>query len=98
MHHPDHWAPIEVLTPDGEKAQISCVDLISGLGLDFDLGCVIKYIWRAGKKKGASRLDDLRKAQDYLAHAIEREEDNVLNDRPKDVANLPKSRCSNPRR
>ena len=41
--------------------------------LDFDLGNVIKYVTRAGKKDNASKLKDLKKAKQYLQHAIDHE-------------------------
>lgn len=44
----------------------------------FDLdpwaAALTKYILRAGKKEGESKLKDLRKARNYLAYMIEREE------------------------
>lgn len=46
-------------------------DYVSKFQLNFDLGSVIKYVSRAGKKQGELALEDLRKAQWYLAHAIE---------------------------
>ena len=39
----------------------------------FNLGNVLKYIGRAGKKKGSSRLDDLRKALTYIQFEIDAE-------------------------
>lgn len=44
-------------------------DVIADWGLDFDLGNVVKYIARAGRK--GSEMDDLGKAQEYLSHALE---------------------------
>jgi len=46
-------------------------DFIVALGLGFALGNVVKYISRAGKKEGATALDDLRKAKTYLDKHIE---------------------------
>lgn len=40
---------------------------------DFCTGNVIKYVFRAGKKGGESRIDDLRKAKWYLDRLIEEE-------------------------
>jgi hypothetical protein len=40
----------------------------------FSLGCVIKYIWRAGVKEGTSELEDLKKARWYLEREIQRRE------------------------
>lgn len=53
---------------------ITPFDVIDAWGLDFYLGNVIKYIKRAGKKDNNSRLQDLKKAQEYLAAEIVREE------------------------
>ena len=36
----------------------------------FNEGNVIKYVWRAGRKGGESKLDDLRKAKWYLDNLI----------------------------
>ena len=44
-------------------------DVIADWGLDFDLGNVVKYISRAGRK--GSEAEDLLKAEQYLKHAIE---------------------------
>jgi hypothetical protein len=44
--------------------------------LDFLMGNCVKYCARAGKKSGESRLDDLRKAKQYIVWAIEMEEGN----------------------
>ena len=40
-------------------------------GFSFNLGNVVKYVWRAGIKN-PDPLEDLRKAQYYLAREIER--------------------------
>jgi hypothetical protein len=44
--------------------------VIEAWELGFNLGNVIKYISRAGKK--GSRIDDLKKAQWYLTREIEK--------------------------
>lgn len=49
-------------------------DYIKAHGLDFWSANVIKYVTRAGRKDGASRLDDYRKAQNYLTFLIAEEE------------------------
>lgn len=41
--------------------------------LDFLLGNVVKYSARAGRKRGESKLDDLRKAHWYITKAIQLE-------------------------
>lgn len=52
-------------------------DYVSNFKLNFDLGNVIKYVSRAGKKQGEKALEDLKKAQWYLAHAIEQFEKEI---------------------
>lgn len=49
-------------------------DVVDAFGLDYYLGTVIKYVCRAGKKDIATKIDDLRKAADFLHKAIELEE------------------------
>ena len=39
---------------------------------NFNVGNVIKYLWRAGLKDGAPSLQDLKKAQWYLNDEIKR--------------------------
>lgn len=51
--------------------------VIRDWGLNFNLGCVVKYVARAGKKDDI--LKDLKKAKDYIEfeiEAIEKERDN----------------------
>lgn len=48
------------------------IDLL--VNMDFCSGNVIKYLVRAGKKDGETRLKDLRKALDYLQRLIEQAE------------------------
>jgi hypothetical protein len=45
--------------------------VIRAWGLGFELGNVLKYLARAGKKPLAPALDDMRKAQTYLSLYIE---------------------------
>lgn len=49
-------------------------DVIQAWGLDYWLGNVLKYVCRAGKKDIATRLDDLKKARNFINKAIELEE------------------------
>jgi hypothetical protein len=46
-------------------------DVIRDWGLNFNLGNVVKYISRNGRKEGESALKDLQKAQVYLEFEIE---------------------------
>jgi hypothetical protein len=41
---------------------------------DFYLGNALKYLWRAGKKGGATKVSDLKKIRTYINEALEREE------------------------
>ena len=56
---PDHYT-----LPSG----LQCIDVVKHF--DFRTGNAIKYLWRAGKKDGESRLDDLRKAENYIKMLI----------------------------
>lgn len=47
-------------------------DYVSDFDLNFDLGNVIKYVSRAGKKFEEKAIEDLEKAKWYLEHAIDR--------------------------
>jgi hypothetical protein len=49
-----------------------CLDVIEALGLGFNLGNVLKYVWRAGRKEPAKTVEDLRKARVYLDREIAR--------------------------
>lgn len=64
IEHPSHY----------KAGPFECREVIAALGLSFNVGSAFKYIWRAGRKAGASRLDDLRKAVECLRHEIAREE------------------------
>jgi hypothetical protein len=65
INHPEHYG--------GLDSTYEAIKVIDAWKLDFCLGNVIKYISRAGKK--GSKLEDLRKAQWYLNHEIERLEE-----------------------
>jgi hypothetical protein len=60
VNHPPHY----IRHPSG----VECI-VIAEL-MTFNLGNVLKYIWRAGEKGPA--LTDLKKAQWYLTREIER--------------------------
>lgn len=65
----------EVLRPTYYKGESTEVwDFVADQNLNFDLGNVIKYICRAGKKSKRERLNDLDKALTYLKHARDRVE------------------------
>jgi hypothetical protein len=69
-------------TPDPIKpnyyndTKITPFDVIDDWGLNFYLGNAVKYIKRAGKKAGNSRLQDLKKIREYIDHEIRAEEVN----------------------
>ena len=50
--------------------EADALDVIQALELDFNLGNVVKYVVRAGRKQGETPLDDLRKAREYLDRRI----------------------------
>ena len=47
------------------------VKVIQDWGLSFCLGNVVKYLARAGRKDGNSKLQDLLKAKQYIEFEIE---------------------------
>ena len=53
---------------------IEVIDFIEAHCLNFNLGNVIKYISRAGRKDGEDTLTALRKAQWYLQREIKSQE------------------------
>jgi Protein of unknwon function (DUF3310) len=61
VNHPLHYG--------GEDNPYEVIKVIEALELGFHLGNTVKYIARAGKK--GNLLEDLRKAQWYLARHIE---------------------------
>jgi len=62
VNHPEHYG--------GSDSTYEAIKVIEAWELGFNLGNVIKYISRAGKK--GSRIDDLKKAQWYLTREIEK--------------------------
>ena len=59
-------------TPSHYQGIIQPIDLINAQDLNFNLGNVVKYVCRAGKKQGENILSDLEKAQNYINYEIER--------------------------
>ena len=59
-------------TPSHYQGTIQPIDLISAQNLNFNLGNVVKYVCRAGKKQGENVLSDLDKAKNYINFEIER--------------------------
>jgi hypothetical protein len=60
INHPPHYA-------DGK---IEVIDFIEDKNLNFNLGNVVKYVARAGKKDKSKELEDLQKALWYLQREI----------------------------
>ena len=63
VNSPDHYT----------RGGIEVIDFIEAKEFNYHLGNAIKYIARAGHK--ADRLEDLQKAQWYLAREIKREQE-----------------------
>lgn len=61
VNHPRHY--------NEHGSGVECIDIVEWFG--FNLGNVIKYVWRADEKGG---LEDLRKAAWYIAREIDRRE------------------------
>jgi hypothetical protein len=52
------------------SSKFQAISVIRDWGLSFELGNVLKYVQRAGKKNSASQQEDLQKALWYLLHEI----------------------------
>lgn len=57
INHPPHY---------GGDTTYEAIKVIQAWRLNFALGCVAKYLSRAGKKAGAAELEDIKKARRYL--------------------------------
>ena len=55
-------------------SKITPFDVIDDWNLDFYLGNAIKYIKRCGKKCNNTKLQDLRKAKEYIEELIRKED------------------------
>ncbi len=64
INHPEYY----------RNGGIEAIDFIESHSLNFNLGNVIKYITRAGKKDGEDTLTALRKARWYLEREIKHQE------------------------
>lgn len=60
INHPSHY----------NAGKFEAIEVIEDWKLGFSLGNAVKYIARAGKKDGSPELEDLKKAQWYLARRI----------------------------
>ena len=64
VNHPSHYG--------GKDNPYEAIKVIEAWDMDFNLGNVLKYISRAGKKGEWKHLEDLQKAAWYLDRAIKR--------------------------
>jgi hypothetical protein len=70
VNHPKHYT----------TGKIEVIDFIEDKELNFNLGNVVKYVARAGRKKSQGKslenkaLEDLKKAQFYIQREIETRE------------------------
>lgn len=62
VNHPPHYK-----TPN---ASFEVIDVIEAFQLPYHLGCVAKYLFRAGRKDPAKLVEDLKKARWYLDRYI----------------------------
>lgn len=79
-HYEILFGKLEVKVKDAIKpnyyndSKITPFNVIDDWNLDFYLGNAVKYIKRAGKKEGNSRLQDLKKIREYIDQEIRLEE------------------------
>jgi hypothetical protein len=66
--HPSHYFNAARCKRCGHP--IECIDVAQHMG--FNLGNVLKYVWRAGAKDRSKLLEDLKKAAQYIAFEIAR--------------------------
>jgi|SRR5580700_497727 hypothetical protein len=64
VDHPPHY--------NKHPSGVECIAVAEHF--NFCLGNALKYIWRAGEKPGADRLEDLKKSRWYLNREIMNEE------------------------
>jgi hypothetical protein len=58
--------------PHYTNCGIEVIDFIEAWNFNFNLGCAVKYISRAGKKDPLKHIEDLEKAAWYVAREIRR--------------------------
>ena len=66
VEHPKHY-----------QAKIEPIEFIYIWDLNFNLGNVIKYVCRAGKKDKSKTIEDLEKAKFYLEYEIEHQKNSA---------------------
>lgn len=64
--------PLDVVNnpPHYTSSGIQPIEAIEAWGLGFNLGQVVKYVARAGKKDASKLVEDLQKAEFYLKREI----------------------------
>lgn len=62
VNHPVHYT--------NHPSGVECIQVVRHM--NFNLGNVVKYIWRAGEKDGVPDIQDLEKARWYLNDEIAR--------------------------
>lgn len=62
VDHPRHYN----VSPSG----VECITVVEYM--NFNVGCAMKYLWRAGEKPGVDVVTDLRKAIWYIKREIAR--------------------------
>jgi hypothetical protein len=67
VNHPGHYG--------GKDNPYEAIKVIEAWDLGFNLGNVVKYISRAGKKDSSMELEDLEKAKWYLDREIRKIKD-----------------------
>lgn len=72
VNHPKHYNSLPARC-DGCGKPIECIEVVRHM--NFNIGNVLKYLWRAGHKEGSSDIEDMKKAAWYLQDEIKRLED-----------------------
>jgi Protein of unknwon function (DUF3310) len=67
VNHPKHY--------NSHPSGIECIEVVRHM--NFNIGNVIKYLWRDGIKDAETPLQDLKKAAWYLNDEIKRRENDV---------------------
>jgi len=68
IDHPSHYNSLPAVCSECGQT-IECIDVVRHMG--FNLGNVVKYVWRAGFKESSTQLEDLKKAAWYLNDLIQ---------------------------
>ena len=58
--------------PEGDAYIVECQGLIEALQMNFNMGSAMKYLFRAGKKRGENKVKELAKAKTYIDFELER--------------------------